>query len=224
MKKFIAGKRSRFVHILLLLLMMAVFVGADTFTSRADDKWTINGVSLPLDESGYRVGDYIGGGKCWQFASHIYYKIWNRVFYQDPGSDDDMLRHYPHGNARRITAENAKLLISHAPVGAVIRLQTIESGPDSTKTQSRHSLILLDKTEDGCTLYHLWSGTATISTLTWAEFEQEYRTNIDFGYFKYIKYPGAEALDFVYDGDEMEKELVISSKMYGATEIVESKR
>ena len=206
-----------------MVLTLAVF-GSGTFAvSTQAATYTINGVTLPLSETGYRVGEYRGAGMCWQFARHIYYKIWNRFFYQGSGTEDDMLREYPSGEERRITAEHARLFISAAPLGSVIRLQSVLEGPDSTEG-NRHSLILLDKNEYGCTLYHDWAGNATISTFSWAEFEYEFQHKIDFGYFKYIKYPGAKALQYSYSGETVEKEMVISSGIYSTAEIIELKR
>ena len=134
-----------------------------------------------------------------------------------------MLRDYPSGEARRITAENARIFITAAPLGSVIRLQASPYGPDST-AGNRHSLILLDKNEYGCTLYHDWSGYATINSFTWKEFENRFRTSIDFGYFKYIKYPGAKALQYEYSSEETSKELVISSRIQDTRELLMTKR
>ena len=204
----------------------AVFAGillSGTVLTAAADQYIVNELTLPLQESGYRAGDYRGAGMCWEFARHIYFNIWGRFFFQYGGSDDDMLREYPTGEARRITAENTRIFITAAPLGAVIRLQEVISGPDSTKC-NRHSLILLDKTDTGCTVYHDWSGYATVSTFTWAEFETLFGKKVDFGYFKYIKYPGAKALAYEPVPQAMQKELLISSRIYGTRELLEKKR
>ena len=209
---------------LILICITAILLMAVPCTAVYAKEYVINGTVLPLSESGYVPGQYRGSGVCWEFARHIYYCIWHRLFYQNPGSDDDMLRDYPGGEERRITAEHARLFISAAPVGSVIRLQSVSTGPDSTKS-NRHSLILLDKTDTGCTVYHDWSGYATIDTFTWAEFENQFRKKIDFGYFKYIKYPGAQALQYDYEGQEnTTRELVISTKIQGTVELVSTKR
>ena len=185
--------------------------------------YNINGTALPLSEKGYVPGQYRGAGMCWEFARHIYYNIWHCLFYQNPGSEDDMLRDYPGGEERRINAENARLFITAAPVGSVIRLQSVSTGPDST-AGNRHSLILLAKSETGCTVYHDWSGYASIDTFTWAEFENRFRTKIDFGYFKYIKYPGAQALQVDYSSDDVSRELLISARLNDTVELVATRR
>ena len=205
------------------VLTLAVFASGTCMFSIQAATYTINGVTLPLSETGYREGEIGGVAKCWEFTRHVYYKIWNRFFYQGSGTEDDMLREYPGGEERRITAEHARLFLSAAPLGSVIRLQSVLEGPDTTEG-NRHSLILLDKNESGCTVYHDWGGIATVSTLTWAQFEYEFQHKIDFGYFKYIKYPGAEALQYSYSGEIVEKEMIISSGIHSTAEIIELKR
>lgn len=194
-----------------------------TMSSADSSTYTVNGVVLPLKETGYRPGDYRGGGLCWDYARHIYYKIWNCFFYHFAGTEDDMLRDYPSGKARRITADNARLFLSAAEVGAVIRLQSRLEGPDNT-SGNRHSLILIDKTETGCTVYHDWRGISSVTTYTWEEFEKQFCKDIDFGYFKYIKYPGAKALRPEYSARSMEKELLISSRLQVTAELSVKKR
>ncbi|MBQ9032145.1 MAG: hypothetical protein IJ106_11940 [Parasporobacterium sp.] len=207
----------------LLLSAVLLTAAAGSRPAFAASPFTVNGVGLPLAEKGYRIGDYRGAGMCWEFARHIYYQIWNCFFYQGGGTEDDMLREYPSGEARRITAENARRFITAAPVGSVIRLQAVQEGPDTVKC-NRHSLILLAKSEEGCTLYHDWSGYATVGTFTWQQFAEQFRYKIDFGYFKYIKYPGAKALRDDYTAVQTGKELMISSRIYHDAEILEMKR
>ena len=214
-------------HILSAALCMVCIMRVFSMIVSGDEteqtQYVINDTVLPLEEEGYIPGDYRGAGMCWEFARHIYYAVWQRFFYQNPGSDDDMLREYPGGEERRISADNARLFITAAPIGSVIRLQSVSEGPDSTEG-NRHSLILLDKTESGCTVYHDWSGYAAIDTFTWEEFEENFRTSIDFGYLKYIKYPGAKVLQYEYSSEDMSKELVISSRLQGTRELVVRKR
>ena len=209
------------------MICIAIFIAAmwsvPAEAAVQSQSYVINEADLPLQEKGYKPGDYRGAGMCWEFARHIYYNIWHRLFYQNPGTDDDMLRDYPSGQERRISAENARLFITAALPGAVIRLQSEPVGPDSN-AGNRHSLILLGKTESGCTVYHDWSGYASIDTFTWEEFENRFRTSIDFGYFKYIKYPGARALQYEYSSQDISRELVISSRIHGTMELVTTKR
>ena len=222
LNKAVTRKSRCLIRILPVMILCTVLMTcvSDVYSA---EKYVINGTELPLQEKGYIPGDYMGAGQCWLVAQHIYYSIWGRFFYQNPGSDDDMLRDYPLGEARRVTAANARLFISEAPVGAVIRIQEDPEGPDELKT-NRHSLILLDKTEEGCTVYHCWASYSSVSTYTWKEFEKEFRYTVDFGNFKYIKYPGAKALKNDNAIYKMEKELVISSDMHRAVEITEKKR
>ena len=215
--------RSMMKKYILLFAAMVIIVTVNTLTAAAAS-YEINGVTLPLQENGYAEGDKKGAGLCWQFASHVYYTIWHRFFYLYAGDSDDLLREVPYGEERRITAENARLFISAAPVGSVIRLQEVIEGNDTTEC-SRHSLILLAKNSSGCVLYHDWGGIATVSDVTWQEFEDLFVHYIDFGYFKYIKYPGAEPLKYnELSVQDMEKKLLVHAKLQCTAELTVSKR
>lgn len=213
-------KHKTIIRIFTGILAAALIIGTPLCT-RAE--YRVENTLVPLAEKGYKQGDYRGSGLCWQFAQHIYYQIWGCFFYQNPGTSDDMLRSYPGGEYRRITADNARLFISAAPLGSVIRLQASPEGPDSTQG-NRHSLILVDKDSEGCTLYHDWKGYSTVSVLTWEEFEQMFRTDIDFGYFKYIKYPAARELLYDSSSVEVTREMLITSRIYDTMEMVVKKR
>lgn len=151
-------------------------------------QYEINGVTIPLDEDGFRIGDYRGSGTCWEFCQHVYETIWGTGFSQFGGTEDDILQLVDTGEARRISEETAREYISHALPGAVVRMQ---SNPDSmdANSGSRHSMIILDVTDEGCTVYHAWAGYVSIDTLTWAEMDERFCKQTDFGYFKYIKCP-----------------------------------
>ena len=197
-------KQSRNTKIFFaLLLFVSIFMclllsGSGNMTYAmysTTETFEVRGVKLPLDESGYGPDEYFGPALCWQFAYHIYEQIWGTGFDMYPDSEDDMLRNYPKtAEYRRITAQNAERIISNAEPGAVIRIQSDISGPDTTEG-SRHSLILVQKDEYGCTLYHSWGGISTIKYYTWYRVEEVFNHYIDFGYFKYVKFPGAGALN-----------------------------
>ena len=208
--------------IVLIALTAVVACSSNVYVAHAD--YVINGVTLPLQESGYRSGDYYGAKKCWNFVQHVYYRIWGRFFSPYAGTDDDVLRNYPKGEMRRITASNAKLFISAAPVGSAIRLMTSPYGSDSVSSTSRHSLILLAKSDTGCVLYHAWAATATIEGFTWATFETKFRSGTDFGYFKYIKCPGAKALEYKPSVAQTDNEMLVTAKLTGTVEFSEVKR
>ena len=213
---------TKLIRAIVLIALTAVLVcSANVSAAHAD--YIINGVTVPLEEDGFRYGDYYGSKKCWDFVLHIYYTIWDRFFLPFAGTDDDVLRNYPKGEMRRITASNAKLFISAAPVGSVIRIMSTPYGADQVSSTSRHSLILLEKTEYGCVLYHAWAGTATVEGFTWATFETKFRSGTDFGYFKYIKCPGAEALEYNPLAAQ-ENEMLVTARLTGTVEFTEEKR
>lgn len=181
------------VVIMLFLFVTTNYVKAEEAEGTEEIQYIINETILPLQDASYQVGDYRGNGTCWAFAQHVYWAIWGETFDQNWCTEDDMLRLYPQGEDRRITAENAKTFLTAAQPGAVIRLQEDQYAPD-LELGNRHSIILLDSFEEGCVLYHAWCGFATVSVCTWEDFEHMFREMVDFGYFKYIKYPNAQPL------------------------------
>ena len=119
MKHFTRKTYIRFIRMLIICIMSACMFIPGT-SDAAQKEYIVNGTVLPLSEKGYVPGQYRGAGMCWEFARHIYYSIWDRLFYQNPGSEDDMLREYPGGEERRISAETARIFITAAEIGAVI--------------------------------------------------------------------------------------------------------
>ena len=188
-KRTTQSAKSIFIFFAILACLFPFF---STSTYAATTAY-IGDTALPLQEEGYREWDYRGSGTCWAFAQHVYWTLWGTAFTQDIRTEDDMLRYYPFGECRRITAENAEYLISRAENGSVIRLQTDPTLPD-TAEQHRHSLILVSKDDNGCVLYHAWDSYVVISYYTWQQFEDVFNRRVDFGYFKYIKYPNAKAV------------------------------
>ena len=187
---------TRFFKILFPAAAILFFLSSLFFIPvHAGNMYTINDVYIPLQEDSYRERDYRGRGTCWEFTQHVYSTIWGTEFSQYGGTDDDMLREYPMGQARRITAQNAQYFVTNAENGAVFRIQEDPEAPD-TMEGNRHSFILVAKNEKGCVLYHAWNSYTCISYLSWDQMEQIFRTDIDFGYFKYIKFPGAQPLHY----------------------------
>ena len=218
--KSISRKLIKTIAVTAVILITAF--SSNAYQTYAD--YVINGVTLPLQESGFRYGDVYGASKCWYFVQHIYFRIWGRFFSPYAGTDDDILRNYPKGEMRRITASNAKLFISAAPIGSAIRLMTSPYGSDSVSSTSRHSLILLAKSETGCVLYHAWAAYATVESFTWAGFENKFRVDTDFGYFKYIKCPGAKALEYKPAAQVTNNELTVTTRLENTVEFTEKKR
>ena len=167
------------------------------------DTYMLRGIQIPLDEDDYRVGDYIGPGYCWQFVYHIYEKVWGEGFTPFPGTDDDMLRDYPL-DQREINYENTRLFLRAAEPGAVIRIQDSLEGSDETEG-SRHSFLLVAKDYNGCAIYHAWGGYSTLMYYTWKDIAYLFKEYIDFGYYKYIKFPDAPALEYHDETVEIER-------------------
>ena len=205
-----------------IVIVLVVAFSSNAYETYAD--YVINGVTLPLKESGYGYGDIYGASKCWYFVQHIYYRIWGRFFSPYAGTDDDILRNYPKGEMRRISASNAKLFISAAPLGSCIRLMTSPYGSDSVASTSRHSLILLAKNESGCVLYHAWAAVSCVDYFSWESFESRFRYEYDYGYFKYIKCPGAKPLEYKPAVRQTENELTVTARLADTVEFTEVKR
>ncbi len=143
-------------------------------------------ITLPLS------GLYPGARStnCWQFAQTVYKAVWGINFTGERGTGDDLLRNVPKGSARAITTENTRNYISEARLGAVIRISTYIDGDDNNG-RYKHSMILIDKTDDGFTVYEgSVNGRVRIKSYTWSEFANGYFGN-HYGYYKYIKWPGA---------------------------------
>ena len=129
-----------------------------------------------------------GCRECWSFAQAVYCRVWCQSFNSYAGTKDDMLREVPPGGERRITAEHIKRFLSQAVPGAVIRLSDTIQGGDSVG-HKYHSQILLEKRDDGITIYESTNTGTWIDFYTWEEYEDAYG---EYVYFKYIKFPGAE--------------------------------
>lgn len=159
----------------------------------AATSWTINGTTIPL--SGYEnMSESYGYQQCWAFAQMVYTKIWGTSFTSIWKTSDDMLRNIDEGSDRAITTENTEKFLSFAPAGAVIRIQSEGLDGYDSGDGRMHSLILVDTDDEGCWLYD--SGDyILLRYLTWSAFSTKYAAS--YKYFKYIKWPGAEA----YEGE-----------------------
>lgn len=171
------------------LCLLFVFVFAP-FTLAAE--YVIQGrnseTTLPLS------GLYPGARStnCWEFAQTVYKAVWGVPFTGERGTDDDLLRNIPKGAERAITTENTRNYISEARLGAVIRISTYIDGDDNNG-RYKHSMILIDKDDDGFTVYEgSVNGRVRIKSYTWSEFANGY-FGYHYGYYKYIKWPGANA-------------------------------
>ena len=147
-------------------------------------------VSITVPTVGLMPGDH--APDCWYFARSAYRAIWGVDFTTRRGTDDDMLRDVPRGEERRITADNAKRFVSAARLGACIRIMEEIDEIDSYDCY-HHSQIIIEKDNDGFTV---WEGNIgakiRVKYFTWEEYAEVHSY---YGYFKYIKFPGAQTYD-----------------------------
>lgn len=129
---------------------------------------------------------------CWAFAQTIYKLVWDENFTGYRGTSDDMLRNIPTGKARAITTENTRNFISAAALGSTIRITCYVDGDDNNG-RYKHSMILIGKDDEGFTVYEgSIYGKVRIKYYTWSAFANGYFGR-NYKYFKYIKWPGANA-------------------------------
>lgn len=176
-----------FKKTLAVLLVMVMLISTVPMALAAS--YTVTGkntVTIPV--VGYEPG--VSHCNCWEFAQTIYQKIWGTSFSSYRGTNDDMLRSVGN-SARSITADNTKQFISAAPLGSVIRISTVLDGNDAANTNYQHSQILIQKDENGFTVYEgNIEGKVRIKYFTWTNYASSWA---NWKYFKYIKYPNATA-------------------------------
>ena len=184
----------------LILLLCTVLLFTAVPVAGAASAYAVNGangeVILPID--GYGPG--ARSTNCWTFAQTVFKYIWGVNFTGIRGTDYDMLRSVPAGSARAITTENTRNFISAAALGSTIRITTYIDGDDNNG-RYKHSMILIQKDEEGFTVYEgSINGRVRIKYYTFSEFANGYFGR-NYGYYKYIKWPGAPAY-----GEEPEEE------------------
>ena len=148
-----------------------------------------------------------GKGGCWVYANEIYFLLWGRQFSNSFSDPRNMLRSLSDAQ-RTITADHTRQFIQEAPLGAVIRIANAPSwdktfdddnatysGHDyylySGQPKYAHSMILVNKTEQGFTIFHSSGGSSEERTFTWASFADAYAEK--YVYFKYICWEGDNA-------------------------------
>lgn len=122
---------------------------------------------------------------CRIFAEIVYWRIWENYFTSYAGTKEDLLRDIKNMRERKITEENTRRFISQAAIGAVIRICDDIRGLDINGTHM-HSQILVDKDEEGFTIYESRDEGTRIEYYTWTKYVKEYKV---YKYFKYIKWP-----------------------------------
>ncbi len=176
----------------LILLLCTVLLCTAVPAANAAATYAVNGANgeVILPAAGLEPG--ARSTNCWQFAQTIYKLIWGVNFSGERGTADDLLRGVPKGSARAITTENTRNFISEAALGSTIRISTYVDGDDNNGSY-KHSMILIGKDEEGFTVYEgSVNGRVRIKYYTFYDFANGY-FGWHYGYYKYIKWPGAHA-------------------------------
>ncbi len=183
-------KVRRNITLAIFLSMFFLFVFAATAMA-ATYEIPVNTKTVTMPVRGMEPG--ARSTNCWEFAQKIYKAIWGVNFSGERGTQDDLLRNVPTGSARAITTANTRRFISEARLGATIRITTVVNG-DDTNGRYKHSMILIDKDDNGFTVYEgSINGRVRIKSYTWSDFANGY-FGAHYGYYKYIKWPGANPL------------------------------
>ena len=149
--------------IVLMIFGVMMILPIQVCAYNASETYIINGRTIPLE--GYEVGEE--WDNCWTFARQIYYEIWGTV------NGKNILEGVSDVS---ITEENTRHFIQSAELGSNIR---IEDGKDI----NRHSLILIQKDDNGFTVYHgNYDGQIAITYYTYEEFARDYKNYKNFVY------------------------------------------
>ncbi|GEM_PF-4438069 len=163
-----------------------------TLTATMTIGFRVNNVILPLE--GYEIGK--PWDNCWTFAQNVYQEIWGSA------KGEDLLRSLDTED-KKITEKNVRNFILSSELGANIRL---EDGEDI----NIHSLILVQKDNDGFTVYHgNYNEAIYFTRYTYSEFAEHYA---DYKYFAYINFPNAPEYSKAPQSITLEN---IPSKTYG---------
>lgn len=190
------GAHGKKASICVLMVLLLSFL---RFTACAEGSYCIRGTVITLKSA--PAG---GNGDCWGYANEIYYQLWGRQFSNSFSDSRNMLRDLSDAQ-RAITAENTRRFIGDAPLGAVIRIANAPSADstfdddhasysghdyylDSGQLKCAHSMVLVDKTEQGFTIFHSSGGSAEERSFTWESFSEVYSGK--YVYFKYICWEG----------------------------------
>lgn len=166
--------------------------------SEVSGGFTINGVTVYRNSA-----PWPGPGKCFIYAQNLYRRIWgcghDGSFCGNFETDYNMLVNLSDAE-RRITTENARKLISNAPLGSVVRINSIPSTTSGFNSDMSsydgmygHSFILVAKDSGGFTALESWDSGTHCHYYTYSDFSNGWMGS-RYRYFKYIKSPKAPTL------------------------------
>ena len=178
-----------------ILLLLALLLTIPANAASANNSYVINGVTVR-----HTSVPFPGKSQCWLYASRMYTLIWGRsfnsLFEGTAEAGYNMLRGLPD-EYLTFTEEHLKAYITHAELGACIRIcdkQYLHAMDDWG-----HSLILVQKDENGFTTFDSLNTSTRERYWTWTEFYQAWSSNYlntasRYAYIKYIKWPYAPAI------------------------------
>ena len=176
----------------LILLLCTVLLLTAVPMAGAAATYVVTGANGEVTLPAAGLGPGARSTNCWAFAQTIYKLVWGENFTGCRGTSDALLRNVPTGRARALTTENTRNFISAAALGATIRITCYVDGDDNNG-RYKHSMILIGKDENGFTVYEgSIYGKVRIKYYTWSDFANGYFGR-NYKYFKYIKWPGANA-------------------------------
>ena len=141
-----------------------------------------------------------GSGNCWKWAQGIYSIVWGCRFSENfKGNDTTGLNLLMNLNdaQRTLTPAHLKAFIQNTRPGATIRVCACSSScasfnNDGLKCGHKgHSLIVVDRTDDGVITMDSHSGSQHTRFYSWQGFCNAWK---GYTYVKYIKWPGAQPL------------------------------
>lgn len=162
-----------------IIFCVTMMLPLQACAANTTETYIINGRTIPLE--GYEVGK--PWDNCWTFARQVYYEIWGTI------DEKNILEGI---SDLSITEENTKRFIQSAELGSNIR---VEDGKDI----NRHSLILVQKDDNGFTVYHgNYNSQIAITHYTYKEFARDYK---NYKYFAYITSP--DKISVIVNGNQI---------------------
>lgn len=192
MKKTISLRKFRLACLTLMITMMI------SIPVSAIGSYTINGKTI-------KYTDFASSpGECWDYANKIYNKIWGQNFSSTFNDNNNMLRNLSDSQLT-LTQGHLKEYVSKANLGSAIRIcnsVNLHSHDGYISGNPGHVQIIVQKDANG---FAVVEGGLTAAPhcrekyYTWSEFCTTSWLGGQYGYIKYIKWPGAPAFSTTHD-------------------------
>lgn len=179
---------------ILILLVLCQMLSCFAIPASASGVYCINDVCVACEDFTSRPGN------CRAYAEKLYEKIWGTGFSSDFYDDDNMLRNLEDEDLV-LTEEHLKEYISQAELGSAFRVSS-KRFLHRNDGSAGHTQLIVQKDENGFTV--LEGGMRDYPYrreyyYTWSEFVSTHWLGGQYGYIKYIKWPGAPEYDENYD-------------------------